>query len=208
MWGMVIDLGIYGSVLMSRLGLFLIIFIQIFRKKFFAVACLIIIFTCVYFYGVVEDSILGETFEFLLNYQRTGNISTKSSTDIMGMRWLPNSQREFWIGSGQFFDGEGFYNETDIGFARLMFFGGICYTIFFLLINFWGFLFKRIRLRVGWVEFFGFLFILLLSNIKSLILLNWVAIYYILRFNKLDLQQQSGSQQQPFKIDTQIVKSV
>jgi len=189
-WKIIVDLAIYGSVFMSRMGVLLIILVQLVRKRIAAVVCLIFVLAYVYTIGVREDTILGETFELVLNYQRTGQIATKSSTDIMGMRWLPSSQKEFWLGSGQFFSDEGFYNDTDIGFARIMFFGGIFYVLGYLVLNIWGFFLERVRSNLRRTDLLFLLIIFLVANIKSIILLNWVMVYYVMKSKKYSSHQE------------------
>jgi hypothetical protein len=179
-----LDLAIYGSVLMSRMGVLLILCGQLIQKRFVATMCFSLVFIYVYLVGVREDTILSETFEAVINYQQTGEISTRSSTDMIGMRWLPNSEMEFLIGNGRFFGINGFHNDTDIGFARLMFFGGIPYIILYFVVNYWGVMSGWKWLNRGWLNLFCFSVVFIFANVKSIIVLNWVTVFLSIYYTK------------------------
>lgn len=65
-------------------------------------------------------------FELFINFQRTGELTTSSSEDLLGMFIIPDDAKTFWLGNGSLF-----FMGYDVGYTRLWYYSGIIGTVLF-----------------------------------------------------------------------------
>ena len=77
-------------------------------------------------------------FEAFINLSENGELSTKSSDGLQEehLKILPKDIKTYLIGDTKWMDGEHYYQGSDVGYIRLMFFFGIGGIILFLLYQF------------------------------------------------------------------------
>lgn len=72
-----------------------------------------------------NENLLNFAFEFFYNYEETGSFESASTNDMMSMYRWPEEIKTWIIGDGLFNTENGYYMKTDIGFLRLIYYGGI-----------------------------------------------------------------------------------
>lgn len=78
-------------------------------------------------FAVIDEQLLRFAFEFLYNMDERGSLESASTNDLKRMySIIPTTMKTWLIGDGRYNmpDG-GYYMGTDIGFYRLIFYGGI-----------------------------------------------------------------------------------
>ena len=106
--------------------------------KVFSVFILSAILLFMYIINFLKDIInLNWAFELFFAYQE-GNIETGSTNELKEMYVFPNNLSTWILGDGRMMadDGVRYYMGTDVGFLRLLFFGGIFFTIVFFICQF------------------------------------------------------------------------
>ncbi len=89
-------------------------------------------------YLLQYDYNTGYAYELINNFFETGNIETSSSQKTVNM-WniLPNSFETWFIGDAKYVAEEGgYYMHTDVGYMRIVFYGGIVGLILYLLFTY------------------------------------------------------------------------
>lgn len=93
--------------------------------------------------NIDRDSIRNETLgsfyaysmEPIINYMRTGTLST-GSTDVLQRMYFPLTEKQYLIGDGRYMEGEKYYMSTDVGYMRFaLFYGGflsLCLYFYFI----------------------------------------------------------------------------
>lgn len=74
-------------------------------------------------------------FEAFINLSENGELSTKSSDGLQNehLKVLPDNLKTYFIGDTKWMDGEQYYKGSDVGYIRLLFFGGFTIIILFIL---------------------------------------------------------------------------
>ena len=106
--------------------------------KVFSIFILSAILLFMYIINFLKDIInLNWAFELFFAYQE-GNIETGSTNELKEMYVFPNNLSTWILGDGRMMadDGVRYYMGTDVGFLRLLFFGGIFFTIVFFICQF------------------------------------------------------------------------
>lgn len=65
-------------------------------------------------------------FELFINYQRTGELTTSSSEDLLGMFIIPEDTKTFFVGNGSLF-----FAGYDVGYTRLWLYSGVIGMVLF-----------------------------------------------------------------------------
>ncbi|QWD27075.1 hypothetical protein G6684_01725 [Polynucleobacter paneuropaeus] len=184
--GAIISPIIYLIGLSSRFGIVLIMISQFLISPFKLGISILIFFVCFIFFIDINSEELSSVFEVYRNYVDFGGVSTASTDALMTMQYMPNNFFTFLVGDGQFFSSDGFYMGTDIGFSRILFFGGILGLILYFLITCWPLFFMQLRHRDKkfYMLLTSILICFLLSNIKGLVVENWVFIALMLMDEK------------------------
>ena len=81
------------------------------------------------------DNMLYQLFEVGVNYFSTGKIYTASTNANLEMIRFPENCYAWFVGYGKFFEDDHFFKHTDLGYSRLMLFGGLGFLIIFLAQN-------------------------------------------------------------------------
>jgi hypothetical protein len=126
-------------------------------------------------------------FELFFNYQKTGEFSSRSSDELLSMYdTFPTNLKTLLIGDGYFFNPTNpakYYMNTDVGYARLLFYFGIvgsfCFFVYHVLLA-W-----LVNLEVNryYVHFFSMVVILFfVVNIKGYI--DFTPFFSIFLFSK------------------------
>ena len=145
----------------------------------------------------VESGPLFEATEIFRNLFQYGDLQSKSVSALSGMYVLPSTVGEWLFGSGQYFSaGESlaFYNGTDVGFLRVIYFSGVGSLCVFILLNVFfliplvlfdqGSRFINIRLFA-----LGLIVVFMVVNFKGLQCMSIFAVafyMYSLEFNRID----------------------
>lgn len=130
-------------------------------------------------------------FELFNNYSKSGKLTTGSSAMLEDMYAIwPKTNKTWLIGDGRFFNipndsGSGFYMNTDIGYARLIFYLGIIGAILY-----YAFEFEMIAQaffpisKIGKSAGICMLFIIYIINGKSFTeVTTYIALFWIFNLN-------------------------
>lgn len=111
--------------------------LYILRSRIFSLIKFFIfsIFLIVVFIGAIEyivtidtTKILHWAFELYFSYVENGNLETSSTNALMDMFFLPNNEISIFFGEGYYanpYDKEANYIDSDSGYTRTIFFGGL-----------------------------------------------------------------------------------
>lgn len=174
---------VYFSAFSSRLVLALLPFWQIIKngKIFLLVIILMVILVQ---YLDLSQGPLSQVFELYTYYNETGSIGSQSTNAISSMAYVPDSIGTWLIGDGQFFSESGFYQDTDIGFSRIIFFGGFVGVIFYIFLCCWPvFYLKNHSSKIKLILLVFLLYTYLVSNVKGINIQSWsfIAYFYFTR---------------------------
>lgn len=127
---------------------------------------------------LVDTQILFWAFELFFNLIENGEFSTDSTDALQTMYVLPFSIKTYIIGDGLFSLGNSYYMDTDVGFLRLLYYGGIPAVIAYYFYSYW-IVRKTINLGISSLSrrllCVLFLYTLIL-NVKGLVDLNQILI--------------------------------
>lgn len=77
------------------------------------------------------QNLIFHSFEMFSNFINEGSFSTESTDELKTMLFLPNTATSFLFGDGRWNGKIGNYQDTDSGYIRTIFFGGICMFILY-----------------------------------------------------------------------------
>ena len=180
--GMLFSPFMYVTALTSRMSIILIAISQIIISPSKLIFSFLIIFIFVFLLLDISSGPLSEAFELYNNYINFDELSSKSTDAMSAMTYIPDNISSWIFGDGKFFADDGFYMSTDIGFSRILFFGGIIGLIFYILISLWPLFFIDFKNRDRLFYFFSLNLIIcfFLINIKGINLQNWAFITFLL----------------------------
>lgn len=126
----------------------------------------------------VRDGPLSQIFEIYNYYEDYGEIGTRSTNAISDMNFLPDNFSTWIVGDGLFYQGSEFYKNTDIGLARIIFYGGLLGSLFYISIFFWP-LFIMAREIFSMHSFFILFvsFVYVASNVKGIVVQSFPLIF-------------------------------
>ncbi len=146
--------------------------------KFAAITFITIFLLAGYFIPIMLNSekygmVIRFAFEAFFNYTEYGSLETESSNDLQTMYRFPEQIKTYLIGDGWLNHPsiEGYYYmQTDVGYLRLIYFGGILYGLSWFLFHY--LLLNRIVMNVNnkelkWLALTVFTF-LIVANVKGL----------------------------------------
>lgn len=138
------------------------------------------------------DKLFGFGFEMFINYFETGNASSTSVEAMNEMYLWPKDEKTYWIGDGLFTDPytKLYYQGTDIGYLRLIYYFGIPGTIIYLLTH----LYLIIRLTKKYpdykIMFTLIMFYFLILNLKGFTDLIFLLVLFLYGSeNKINLNK-------------------
>lgn len=127
-------------------------------------------------------------FELFFNYGESGQLTTSSTNSMMKMYVLPDNTKTWIIGDGKWRNGNLYYKETDIGFIRIIYYGGIIGLLAFLiyqmiLIKLSSEIFHNLKQKRGYI--ISFLLLIVLLSLKGFtdLSFSFLCIYNIHRQN-------------------------
>jgi hypothetical protein len=126
---------LFFSILLARSSFIMIGLIGLIKKpvwlSIFLVAMLI-----VSPYIVENHGVLYEALELFRNYLDTGTVSSRSTDENLRMLIFPYEMEGWFHGEGFFFSEPSiFYRGTDLGWIRLLLFGGVPFVLIFIVLN-------------------------------------------------------------------------
>lgn len=176
----------YLSTFSSRLVLVLLPGWQVIKqRKLLAGIALLLVFLLPFL--DVSQGPLSQAFELLNHYLETGVVGSQSTNALSAMTYAPDTLATWVFGDGQFFSEAGFYQETDIGFSRIVFFGGVVGLFLYTLLCCWPLLtfikgrnipFRRL-VKSNWFICGFMIYVFFVSNIKGINIQTWAFIVYI-----------------------------
>lgn len=135
---------------------------------------------------VVDEEVLKWAFEFFYNYSDTGSFESSSTNRLKEMYVIPTDFFTYIIGDGKYNLSEGgYYMSTDVGYLRLLYYGGIP-----MIMSFYFFMYYMIKYIIRYnasivdkyLFFIIFLYLIIL-NFKGLADINSVlTIIYIFSY--------------------------
>lgn len=90
-----------------------------------------------FLYVFVDENVLMWAFEIFINLHNSGELSSSSLSIMMDMYKFPSDLDTWIFGDGRYVMTNGrYYMDTDIGFCRLLFYGGVPITLAFFYIQY------------------------------------------------------------------------
>lgn len=169
------ELVVYFSAFMSRLILFALPIYQIYKIGYrFAVPFLFILLAIPLFFDVSQGP-ASEVYEIYNNYMRGDGLYLRNMDNFQTMVVFPSTFDTWVYGDRQFFNFDGtFYQDTDIGFLRLIYFGGLPFVVLYMLINLLPLFYVRKLAPINLQVFVTG--VIILANIKGLAPHPWAAL--------------------------------
>lgn len=128
---------------------------------------------------VVNEDILKWAFEFFYNYSSSGSFESTSTNELKEMYVIPTNIFTYLIGDGKYNLPEGeYYMSTDVGYLRLLYYGGIPMIISFYFFMYYisKYIIKYNTSIIDKYLFFIIFLYLLILSFKGLADLNAVLI--------------------------------
>jgi hypothetical protein len=132
---------VYTSILimltLSRTGVVLAaIYLIISKRKYILPAVFIYIsLSLLYIEEIIGGAHLQQVLEIGINTIEFGNAFTQSTNANMEMLFFPDDLSSWIFGSGKFFENGNFYKDTDIGYLRILNYGGLGFLFLFFALN-------------------------------------------------------------------------
>lgn len=95
------------------------------KWKWIVILLMAIVIAISFILANASENLINFIFEFFQNYDKTGRLESASTNRMMEMYVWPDNLRTWLIGDGLFNLGEDYYMSTDVGFMRLIYYGGI-----------------------------------------------------------------------------------
>jgi hypothetical protein len=189
----------YLSTFSSRLVLVLLPVWQVVKQRKLLAGCALLLVFLLPFLDVSQGP-LSQAFELLNHYLETGVVGSQSTNALSGMTYAPDTLGTWVLGDGQFFSETGFYQETDIGFSRIVFFGGLAGLLLYTLLCCWPLLifikgWKRPlhrSVKTNWFICGFMMYVFFVSNVKGINIQTWSFIVYICVFKNMHAQMRGA----------------
>lgn len=144
----------------------------------------------------VVDGVFYEALEVIRTIIEDGNVNIKSTQAVTNMYSLPDNELTYLFGDGRFYDPSNsskFYMSTDVGYMRLLYFGGIPLTLIYILLNLYFCILpvkSRDMLRSHGVDFIFslsvlMLLVLLIMNLKGIFTVTMFSVVLFLQTKEL-----------------------
>lgn len=144
---------------------------------------------------VVDEEVLKWAFEFFYNYSDSGSFESSSTNRLKEMYVIPTNFFTYLIGDGKYNLPEGgYYMSTDVGYLRLLYYGGIPMIISFYFFMYYisKYIIKYNTSIIDKYLFFIIFLYLIILNFKGLADLNSVLIIIYI-FSYLNYYQRKHS---------------
>ncbi len=144
----------------------------------------------------IVDGVFYEALELVRSIIDDGNVDIGSTQAVTKMYTLPKNELTYALGDGRFYDPNNlskFYMSTDVGYMRLLYFGGIPIILLYLFLNLLFCILpiaRRNILRhhsVGYIYNLAVLmaFILLIMNLKGIFTITMLSVVLFLQTKEL-----------------------
>lgn len=173
-------LSILVSSLISRSALIAIIIFGGIRKPLI-ILLLILFLIWISNYVTYEYGSLYQSMELFRNIALSGELKTHSTNANLRMFTLPTDIYSYFHGYGYFFDGNRFFGSTDLGWFRMLLYGGIPMIIIFLTLNLlivFGIVKKNLMMKISMLILF------VVMNFKGLYVISFVSTVFLLSLNR------------------------
>ena len=119
------------------------------------------------------NKIVYDYFEIFINLFIYGELNFTNMDHLISMVKIPPPDTLLY-GDGRFFNGSHFYQGTDIGIIRMLYFSGIAGLIYFAILNIYPFSAKKTHLTIVEVAFF---LLVMLKGLAVSSLISWIHFY-------------------------------
>lgn len=173
------------------------------KIKWLLILATILCFGLFVIFIYIDPKVVMWAFELFINYADRGEMTSASTNRLQEMYIFPTALKTYWIGDGLYNMPTGdYYMETDVGYLRLLYYGGIPVLISYFFYSYW--IIKRILLLHTSPSLRIFLYMLflyiLIKNLKGLMDINifltllYCLIYYNLKKdNTLDFSKEKSN---------------
>lgn len=156
------------------------------KIKWLFLFLLVLIIAVVMVLALMNEQVVKWAFEFFFSYAESGEFDSASTNRMQEMYIFPESFRTYIIGDGKYNLRNGYYMSTDVGYFRLLYYGGIPMLLSYYFYS-WFLIRKIISLREDLLLrrflYFSFFYILVLNfkglaDLNFLFLLIYICLYY------------------------------
>ena len=102
--------------------------------RWMLLVCLILLSGVSFIFLYLDAKVVMWAFEMFINYGSDAGLSSASTDRLKEMYVYPTSLKTYLIGDGLFNLKDHYYMETDVGYLRLLFYGGIPVALCFFII--------------------------------------------------------------------------
>lgn len=180
----------FSSLLVARTAIIPLLIFSFFKKPISLMVLLLFLFIILLNINIENEKVI-YLLEIFYSLIEKGEIVTSSTNQNLEMIILPNSFEEYIYGVGHFFNTEegfssGYYMNTDLGWIRLLLFGGIFFVVLFLVINiYWTILSLNTTKGYFFKLFFIIVYIVItMKGLYSLVFFSVLIFYYTKLVNK------------------------
>lgn len=172
-----------SSIFLARTSMIAISIFFFLKRPIFFIFMIIMLFLLILNIEVNNKTFL-YVLELFYSIVENGKIHTYSTQHNSEMIVLPNYFIDYFYGIGKFYNNEegassGYYMYTDLGWIRLLLFGGLLFCLIFLIINIYWVLLSLRKGRIFFKIFFISVYILItLKGLYSLVFISVLIFYY------------------------------
>jgi len=174
----------YCFAAMSRLTALFLLIVNVITRPMSIAILIALVFYMTFVWGDSFPPIVSQALEPIVYFRDHGEFFMGSVQHLGWMVIVPDNLATWIIGDGLFFSDNHFYMSTDIGFLRIIFFGGIIAALSYIALNITPMFLLRDcpRSLIGY-----FFLIFMLANLKGLNPHPWLffALYFIHRRRSL-----------------------
>ena len=103
------------------------------KMRWMLLVCLILLSGVSFIFLYLDAKVVMWAFEMFINYSSDAGLSSASTDRLKEMYVYPTSLKTYLIGDGLFNLKDHYYMETDVGYLRLLFYGGIPVALCFFI---------------------------------------------------------------------------
>lgn len=158
------------------------------KIKWMFLMIVVLIFSIILIFTIVDEQLLLFVFEFFYKYDTAGSFESASTNQLQEMYIYPSELKTWLIGDGIYNTSDGhYYMSTDVGFLRLLFYGGIpMVTAYYYFV--WSIIRQTKKLGITTLQWkfllFAFFYIIVLS-FKGLADINFLfLLFFVHRYQQ------------------------
>lgn len=192
-----LSLGLLFSMTISRTAMVPIAIILMARKIGGFAVVLSLLFLATPFLQP-EHGAVYQVVEIVRNFFETGSFSTKSTDANLHMIISPDYPLGWIYGEGYFFEpnSSAFYKYTDLGWIRLLLFGGLTATTLFALANTFFLLSAAKTGAISKLSFTALIVVFFIVNFKGIVVFSFFStLVFLISKRKTDIQLKDRTQE-------------